>query len=204
MKRFMKNNSMILYRMCLLVLAVFGMDMTAWANSVSLSVPYNFTSGSVIRSGEVNANFNTLANAMPAVKEVRSTGQILLTNSLQNILSLTVTPPVSGYILLTGAGLFNYNKTVGGTVETALVYLTTTSAGTSNVKTEFYNSSGIALGYVFFPFNVTGVFPVIGGVATTFYMTAEHWSANASDTMNIGWGSGDTSLTALFVPNALP
>jgi hypothetical protein len=82
------------------------------------------------------------------------------------------------------------------------VYLTTTSGGSSSTNYVIFVADGTDDSWI--PLNITGVFPVTGGVTTTFYMTASR-DGLASNTLYVGNTSSNVSLTATFVPGtALP
>ena len=179
-----------------------GITVIAYA---AVTVPNTFTSGTTISSSQVNANFTALGNAMPAVKAVESTNYTTVTStSGQNILSLTVTPPVNGYIILTGSGDVGIAQSVA-TNNYAYISLTTTSGAFSAANsTSMVLGTSSPIGLQWVPLSITAVFPVTGGVATTFYLTAMR-DATGSNTIYVGNYTTDTQLTALFVPGtALP
>ncbi len=172
--------------------------------AVSLPNP-PFTSGNVISSDAVNKNFSTLANAMPAAKIARSTSYTLLPTSgaVVNCVSLTVTPPVSGYVLLTGIGNVGISNTTANPNHAIFLYLTDVSASTSSNVNHIYFSPPTPSGWSYYPFSVSAIYYVTGGVAKTFYLTAEREAAT-SDYIYVGNYSNDITLSAIFVPTLLP
>jgi hypothetical protein len=63
--------------------------------SAQVTIPNTFSPGTTISSSEVNANFSTLSNAMPAVKQIK--GEIWVTMPTSGtdltVQSIAVTPP---------------------------------------------------------------------------------------------------------------
>jgi hypothetical protein len=171
------------------------------SSAESLTIPNTFTSGTTAIASEVNENFTAIANAMPAVKTVTTTRTTEITVALVDIVSLTVTPPDDGFIILTGSSYVGVNQTVAAN-NYAFVYLTTISRGTSGTLTFFrLDTQGGSADASWAPLSLTGVFPVTGGVATTFFMTAERDNFGAN---SVFVGFDHASLTAIFVPNQLP
>jgi hypothetical protein len=63
-------------------------------------VPNTFQPGTTISSQQVNDNFSALANALPKIKWPGQSSPVTLSNSWQNVASITVTPPATGFYLL--------------------------------------------------------------------------------------------------------
>ena len=84
----------------LLTVVFLGIAVIAYA---AVTVPNIFHREQPISSGQVNANFTALGNAMPAVKNkrfYRKLHSFYLKQLLQmSLIALAVTPPVDGYII---------------------------------------------------------------------------------------------------------
>lgn len=185
----------------LLTFVFLGITVIAYA---AVTVPNTFSSGTTISSSQVNANFTALGNAMPAVKSIATFYDTALPNSgtVVNIATLSVTPPVAGYIILTGSTHVGVDKATADRNE-ANVYLTTISATTSSNFTTLINCCDTS-GYKWVPLSITAVYPVTGGVLQNFYLTAKR----DTTTNNVYVGHslfGGVRLIAQFVPGtALP
>ncbi len=172
-------------------------------------IPNTFTSGTPISSSQVNANFTAIATSAPAVKQARQApaGVPIYINSAstpQNIYSITVTPPANGYVILIANSNLGISQTQSA-ANGAAIYLTNASQATSTNEVYPYYTTptgATANGWVFIPFSITAVYPVTSGVASTFYMTAVR-DSTGKNYVGIGNSFNDTSITAIFVPNAL-
>ncbi len=181
-----------------LVSLFFGITVIAYA---AVTVPNSFSSGATISSGQVNANFTALGNAMPAVKQSTPTSSLQLSGTIANVTSITVTPPVAGYIVLTGSGTVEIDPVTAGAMQ-ARVHLSATSGGTSTTDYAWFGygtTAGVG-GYVLHPFSVTRIFPVTAGAAQTFYMTGQETVGATTHTTFVS----QATLTAVFVPSLLP
>jgi len=181
----------------LLTVVFLGIAMIAYA---AVTIPNTFSAGTTISASQMNANFTALGNAMPAGKQSTPTSSIQITATAANVTSITVTPPVAGYIILTGSGTVEIDPLTPGAMQ-AKVYLSTTSGGTSTTDYAWFgygDTTGVG-SYVLHPFSITRIFPVTAG-ANTFYMTGNE---TLGDTTHITYVSQAT-LTAVFVPSLLP
>lgn len=188
-----------------LVSLFFGITVIAYA---AITLPNTFTSGTTISSSQVNANFLTLATAMPAAKTVVFSGALVSATTGTNMTSLTVTPPSTGFIILSASGSLGLNQSVAG-YSRVNVFLTTISGQASTVDPHQIwlvdTAGGTAQPFNWAPFHVQGIFPVTGGVATTFYLTAIKGAVTTDYSAFVGTASAQVRLTALFVPGtALP
>ena len=191
----------IIFAAVLLTLPVTG--------RADVTVPNTFTSGTTISSSQVNANFSVLANAMPGVKKITSetfVTSITGTSSTNatNITSISVTPPVSGKVIVMGFGTIVFNQTTPK-YNIATFSLSTTTGVTrypEYVTHSFGPEAEAAPGVaqrVATSLNIIDVFPVTGGVTTTIYLNAKR------DTTGVNVIQAEyPGLTALFVPNTLP
>lgn len=198
MRHFNKKRFSTWQVVMMLTIAFVGIIGIAYA----VNVPNTFVSDTTISSSQVNQNFTTLGNAMPAVKTVSGTNSSVFTSTTaKNIVSLTVTPPANGYIILNASSTVGINQTTPASNYVS-IYLTKTSNGTSSQKTFFcLDTSGGSADRSWAPLSMTKVYSVTGGVATTFYMTAQR---DSSGNNSIYVGYYDATLTATYVPDQLP
>ncbi|MBI5180311.1 MAG: hypothetical protein HZA05_02780 [Nitrospirae bacterium] len=201
MKYFNKKRFTMRQVVGLLTVVFLGITVIAYA---AVTVPNSFSTGTTISSSQVNANFTALGNAMPAVKTASFTNNPAFTSTTAtSVGSITVTPPVDGYIILTGDAEVGINQSVADN-NYVYVYLATTSTGTTNAA--FFrgpSTTGPALPFHWTNLSITGSFPVTGGIATTFYITAAR-DGYGSNNVYVCANQG-CRLTALFVPGtALP
>ncbi len=185
----------------LLTIVFLGIAVIAYA---AVTIPNTFSNGQPISSGQVNQNFATLGNAMPAVKTASNAYTVPYTNtSVASVASITVTPPVNGYIILTGTTSIGI---VQGVIANNYVniYLATTPTGTDYYGYFRGPASNTLLDNHFVPVSMTAVFPVAGGTPTTFYMNAERDNSGWNNIFICYSAVDSCRLTALFVPTALP
>jgi hypothetical protein len=165
-------------------------------------VPFHFTPGATISSSEVNSNFSTLRNAMPAVKQNKGVIWVAVPTSGTTVQSITVTPPADGYVTVMAAGSVNVNSTssegntcldlsdtanyIGGCIPMQ----GSTTAWRSHLPANFGNDIGLS-------YSIVETFAVTAGNTYTYYLS--------------GYATGFSSpylfhptLTVIFVPNALP
>jgi hypothetical protein len=179
----------------LLTIVALGASVFAYA---AITIPYTFTAGTTAKSSEVNANFQALANAMPAVKAVTNASTALsITPSYNDILTITVTPPADGYVFLTANGTMEVSGYPGVNGHFVIVGITETSATAPPAG----NDSGLYLdpsvsGSYKFPYGANAVFPVTGGVAKIFYLTGTYGISGSTNALN-------NKLTAVFIPGAI-
>ena len=172
----------------------------------AVTIPFQtFTGGTAISASQVNANFAALANSMPAAKTVTGGFTSVTTVTTVDALSLTVTPPSDGFVIVTGSGNLGINIATAGGQERINVYLTTTSGGTSGTHQFLISNPGVTGGQLWAPFSIQDIFPVTGGTPSTFYLTAAKAAVTATYSTFVGSEANDTRLTAVFVPGtALP
>ena len=62
----------------------------------------SFAPGTTIKSSEINSNFQAIVNGMPAIKVDMTPNDpsFTLSSTVQNLTSMTVTPPMDGVLLL--------------------------------------------------------------------------------------------------------
>lgn len=128
---------------------------------------------------------------------------IELQNSYQNLVTLTIAAPQSGYIVLTGSGYLDLttDSTKTGTVWGQATLSIGTISGSSNNENEtaveipFAQQGGYSYKH---PFSITTVIPVTRG-SHNFYMVGIRDPNTAFST----WYATSLKLTAIFVRNAI-
>jgi len=174
----------------------------AWAE---VAIPNTFTPGTTAKANEVNANFSALANAMPAVKSITSaTAKVITSTTGEEVLSISVTPPTDGYVLVIGSGTSGISQSSAG-YNAIDVSLATTSEtiDSANIVSDTLNTT-TSYQQDWNPFSIFSVFPVSGGVTSIFYLNARIHAGSTTATFYIGNWAEETKLTALFFPGLLP
>ena len=179
----------------LLTFVFLGIAVIAYA---AVTVPNTFSNGQTISSGQVNENFTTLATAMPAAAYVYNYnfGNITSSSVATVPISMTVTPPRDGYIVVRGSGNFTISQSTAAN-NYIVAWLDVSNSGSPD-RTMRLNTSSSPHG-ITQSIDVSGIFPVTGGVATTISLNAIR-DATAANTASYGQKS---SLEVLFVPNQL-
>ncbi len=176
----------------------------------AVTIPNTFSAGTPAVAAQVNDNFTAVGNQMPAVKQVPATDWITgVSTTSANLQSITITPPGSGFVIVTASGTVTYNYTTGTSAEICMD-LGIISADTSGCSPAGSPAANVAFRSFLpstFPssdiygysatYSLVNVFPVTAGVAQSYYLN--------------GFATGTSStalfhpiLTVLFVPNALP
>ncbi|MDI6801787.1 MAG: hypothetical protein QMD01_07050 [Thermodesulfovibrionales bacterium] len=182
----------------LLAVIFIGITVLAYA---AVNIPYTFTSGTTAKASEVNANFQALANSMPAVKTtyVATAENITSTTGVQ-IHSIQVTSPSTGNVIISASGtvcIFNHTNgntdnvmlkvsTISGDVSTSSYEGLTAFTEPNTYPSHFQNAC--------VPFTIVRVFPASTS-ATTYYLNAR---VNSGIT-----GGAYATLIAQYVPNTL-
>ncbi len=193
MSEFGKKKFSTLQVVALLTVAFLGVVTVSYAVTLN-----TFTAGSTISSSQVNQNFTNLNNALPAAKSATPVTLVSLTGTLANILSLTVTPPANGYIVVTAEG----NAEVDGTTVASQdeIFLTNVSAGSDDINYRAYIGVSDAPTYTLFPFSITRVFTASAGVPQTFYMTGYESVGSTTHNSYVR----NPRMMAIFIPALLP
>jgi hypothetical protein len=141
---------------------------------------------------------------MPGVKRTVSEEITTITNTvMSSIISLAVTPPTNGQLIVMGSGfvqivqttskfnhaLFSLNIANGMMADNYVLHAIGPSIEAQPGVPQ--NIGG--------PLNLIDVFPVTAGVTTTIYLNAER---DATGVNNIY--IAHPAITAIFVPNTLP
>jgi hypothetical protein len=125
-----------------------------------------------------------------------------LHNAVTKILTLTVSAPRAGYVVLTGSGnvMFFPDLSVtppnGGWALMAVGSTATDAPLPAEAYLQIPPPAIAAYGGVYLPFSVTTVIPVRGG-SNTFYMSGERDSNEFYDKSY--WSTSNLKLTAIFV-----
>ena len=192
----------------MIVFTVLFLTITVTGNA-DITVPNKFTSGTTISSSRVNANFSTLANAMSGVTTTIGPFLTTITGTVSNnattIMSISVTPPASGNVIVMGSGTVFIDQNQAPKYNKVIFSLNTVSGATrypEYVVHSFGPYSDAAPGVAIYKaesLHIVDVFPVTGGITTTIYLNAYR------DTTAVNVVQAEhPRLTAIFVPNTLP
>ena len=196
------------------------------ASNIGLNTSGVLTNANNISTNSVNIGINTadiatntagiannaadaadIVNQMPAVKQaVGAIWTIMPTVSNTNINSITVTPPANGYVIITATGSVIYGFTTGGSNGGICLALNNVTDDTGACAPN--SSKGKALRTVIpsdspsntaggWPYSIVKVFPVSKSTSSTFYLNGYASYLDSAYLFH-------PTLTALFVPNALP
>ena len=200
----------------LLVLGFVGVVGLSYA---AVNILYIFISGTTAKASEVNADFRTLAKAIPGAKTTYLTSPYIISDypDASSAMSLTVTIPAPGKVFIFApVNLCIVNHTLGGqnsaflqvsktanTIDPGLNFTGPTlnhvvpSSAPTFSNFNFLNYSG---DQSCVPFTASFAFDELSTGTITYYLNAMVQTSagpHASALMN-------GSLTALYVPSALP
>jgi len=199
----LKNKMAVGVRIVVIVTAILlGPAIFTYAANTDEFGIISFSPGTTISSSDVNNNFRILANAMPGWKML-STGPAHFPFSFepQNIVSLTVTPPADGALLLFGyVGVHNVQDgtTGGGGDWAADVCITQTSNGgdcPTTVRMSTLPFGDGATPSYGIPATIIGGGPCQANTPVTYYLTA-HMEPNSAGSCWID----SALLIAIFLP----
>lgn len=194
----------------LLAVVFTGIAVLSYA---AVNIPYTFTAGTTAKASEVNANFQALANAMPAAKAAFLNEKVITSTIGEQITSLQVTLPASGQVIVNATGTACVKGHVQNHWSTSHFKISKTS-GDVNVDSSFrYATGGIGIpptepsyptgadDYVCGAFfSINDVFTESSTGPITYYLNGAHGtSADASTFFKVI----GVSLTAVYVPNSL-
>jgi hypothetical protein len=167
----------------------------------AVTIPNSFTAGSPAVASQVNDNFTAVANQMPAVKTVETGGGTAISSTTAAMMQINVTTPGAGSVVVYASGTVYLNvSSASGQLIRAKVSETsadtTETPGIQFIRSPSITSTGAAHA---FPFSIVKVFPATAG-AHTYYLNMWHQVGSATGAAQID----DTTLTAVFIPNALP
>jgi hypothetical protein len=176
------------------ILFVTFISVVVIASSSSFSVPYTFTSGTTISASEMNANFQAIAAKLPYSKVSETVTNVAIgANTTNTIVTLTVTPPMDGYLKIYGRVNFS-DVTISDTTSSCGIQIRVASSGLINAGSKSFitNISGEYNDEI-----VQGA--VTGGTSYTYYLNVNAWE-NTTATIS------SANMTAVFTPapNTLP
>ena len=195
------QSTLRLTRSCAQITAAAIIAMSVNSAHADVTLPNSFTAGLPAVASQVNANFTAVANQMPAVKTVEIGGGAAIPSTTSQMMQITVTTPAAGSVIVYASGSI-YLNVASASAQTIRTKVSQTSADTTETPgIQFVRSPSItATGAAhLFPFSIVKVFPASAG-AHTYYLNMWHQSGSATGAASID----DTTLTAVFVPNALP
>lgn len=182
----------------------------------AVTIPNTFTSGTTAKSSEVNANFQALANAMPAAKTAylpqatitkdRSTG-----TGGQQLLPLSVTLPAPGNVILSASGSICITNSMNEENVTLKISKTSGDVDSSSFNTYIIiqgNDFSDSLGSLphtstgCSPFSVSGMLSEPSAGPITYYLNGITDSQRAGANGAIQEVRAVT-FTALYLPNSL-
>lgn len=185
----------------LLMIVFLGVTVLAYA---AVSIPHNFTPNTTAKASEVNANFQALANAMPAAWTTSSLAEYDNNTSIYpngaQVLQLDVNLPSSGKVIVSASGsVCLKNHTVGST-DTVFLKISKTSGAFAGdgAFTHFRVDKAIPTytdGKECVPLSMSWVFDEATAGATTYYLNM------AIDGLTPPTGNvHQVTLSALYVP----
>ena len=137
-----------------------------------VSLPFNFTAGTPIKSSEVNANFAALNNALPGVAQTASSADVPIT-STPAVASVTINAPGPGYVLVSTSAQLNIDYT--GTSSARFTLGLSDAADT--ISPDQAKTISMPSGLPVWTYNqilsAERVFPISSAGPKTFYLIAE-------------------------------
>ena len=163
-----------------------------------------FTPGTTIKSSDVNSNFQAIVSGMPAAKVGPPNDTLYtLSTTVQNLTSVTVTPPMDGVLLLIGSfqARLDGGPEASGAADIQLC-ITQTSGSCGGYPDESKSISlaaPTATTSIYFPITFITARPCTANTPVTYYLTAYEPAPAAGLTrINASY------LWAMFLPSALP
>ena len=199
---------------CMQIFVVAMLAVSMGQSYAAVTVPKTFTAGTPAVAADVNSNFSALVAAMPAVKTSTFTAVTVTTSNVMwgpPVATLTVTPPSNGFVIVSATGSMNLFQNVNG-ISSITVSVGPALAGypASNDASQTFmiDSTGGPVQASTVPFHVQEIYPVTGGVTSTFYLFANKGTVTTNYTATVGdvsSGMSDGRFDALFIPGtALP
>ena len=190
----------------MLLISFVGIAVFSFA---AVSVPHTFTAGTTAKADEVNANFQALANALPAVKSTGNTymaDQFITSTGVTSPASVSVTVPAAGYVFVSASGAAGFKIHNNGA--SSKLYLKLSDSNIDMTQGEGMSVCSLSTtipsfngdngqGSVAYPLNMTRVFPAPSAGTYTYYLNARLGSAGPT-------GIVDITLNPLYVPSQLP
>jgi len=204
MKYLKINKYLIAITVSILTSVLLGISAIVYAQN---ALPNTFSPGTTISSSKVNENFTVLAQSMPGMKTAMGSSSVTLSTEWQNVVSLTITPPMNGVLVLLGTASVSITQgsTAGGSswsYSSATFCMTPTSGGGSPCSGARVTLDTVPSALVHpyaprltVPSTMIGSVGVVKNTPVTYYLTA------AKESGSVGSIVIDTSsLTAIFLP----
>ena len=178
------------------VIILMGAAVITYADGPQLTT---FSSGTTIKSSEVNQNFTNLSSALPGLKWTMATNPFTFMTAWQTVGTLSVTAPADGAFLIFTNTMVAFNLAPNGGNMVNFVVSTTTSSD-HMVPPGMFGVSFVAPGTqsgpsLSVPANCVGMAQASAGVAATFYLLAQKFNNNA-DQITLQ----SASMFAVFLP----
>jgi len=169
-----------------------------------VTIPYPFSPNTTISSNQMNQNFNAVATQMPGAKSVLygNTPRIYLPATSGTLLSITVTVPGAGHVVVTASGSLYLPIGVAGE-QMVRIKVSAYAADTSEEPGILFVRFPASIGTYSTPFSTTFRFSVTTAGTRTYYLNMWHQVGSGACTGTLCQLS-ETTLTAVFIPNSLP
>jgi hypothetical protein len=196
MKQAIEKEWVILCMTCFVFFVVLTIPRNV---NAGVTIPNSFTPGTTISSSQMNQNFTAVANQMPGVKTVEDTRPWVspLPTTSSTVMSITVTVPGQGYVVVTASGVIYFNVSVAGD-RLIRVKVSEIASDTDETPGIQIVRMPVSVGSYSIPFSTTKVFSVTTASTVTYYLNM--WDQVGGS----GNGTERPILTAVFIPNALP
>lgn len=191
----------------LLAVVFVGVAVFSYAG---VSIPYTFTAGTTAKASEVNANFQALANAMPAVKTTYLNEKVITSTTGEQLNSIQVALPAAGQVLVNATGIACISKHQTGYEDQLFVQISK-AAGTVDIfqtnslryATDAAFIDDLEVNYIdrCNPFSINDVFNESSAGTITYYLNGSKKTNSPSS--GIEFKVMGASFTALYVPNTL-
>jgi len=208
MNYFFKKGSSLRQAVLFLVCAFIGIGVTFYAE---VTIPNTFAAGNSLSSSAVNANFQALANVMPAAKSVTTAGPITISatnpappNPGSALQSLSVTLPAAGKVMIFASGSVCVTGHTSGNWDGAAFMISKTSGDVTGSRvTQFYEipdtePSFPAATSVCKPFSSTRIYDETTTGPFTYYLNGIRQPNKSTVEISA------VTLTALYIPSTLP
>jgi len=172
------------------------------ANASDISTNVSNISGNTADITTNASAISTLQANSAGVKTAEAGGGVQITNSYAEYMSLSVTVPAAGNIIVFASGSV-YLNVASASAQLIRVKVSDTSADVSEtpgiqfIRSPNVSATGAANVY---PYSIVKVFNVSASGTHTYYLNMWHQIGSATATAQ----TDDMTLTALYVPNTLP
>jgi hypothetical protein len=208
MNYFFKKGFSLRQAVLFLVCTFIGIGVTFYAE---VTIPNTFAAGRTISSSAVNANFQALADVLPAAKSVTTAGPITISATIpappnrgSALQSLPVTLPASGKVMIFASGSVCVTGHTSGNWDGATFMISKTSGDvTGSGVAQFYEipdtePSFPAATSVCRPFSSTGIYDETTTGPFIYYLNGIRQSNTSTVEISA------VTLTALYIPSTLP